>query len=611
MYRPSLGTRGETRRAAAEAETALVGRVRPWTWKSSQPCPLAPHVLVSRWVRAPDPPPSPVRKRVNPSEGDALIHSTSVEGKQDFPAVIDQHVEGSSPSKRRKVSPNLSAAATDGEQPAINSEIALEGAVEGSKARQGLENEEPSKPSRLSEGQNDFAVEIDVATLKRRENPLSQSVDNGATLLRNLETMEPSCDHAQDGPPQSADLDREIDLIPPQSSTGVTEDVTCDNELEPANCTRDVDVRQSNFGSSEVELRSESNFGNHDKSPKRNSDSQSEDENSRISETLDKPEHQGAELKHCEGRLDASEKYGKDEFQDLNGSTPENNGSREESQSADDADAVDAPEHDIATSYSDEPMQDVESGKDLIEHVDGVGMYDDAIEEPAEDVADSEAADITGDLQEYNARESNTVSEQDMPRLGDNAEDEQQQNYNDVRDSPEEGNGSFENRDPMGSDDFDHSLADPDDNHLSSSVGAADKKADGPDDEDQVELGEPGKQHELVDSSFVQHSASIDDAMEANFADQDSTAMHGLQSEHLLDGSHDESVENAELHSEDHSTGNSGAGGTSEIAPHVADDEQDENHGVGGQCSTFVTTDLPDSESDNPFASLPSYDKRL
>jgi hypothetical protein len=67
MYRPSLGTRGETRRAAAEAETAIVGRVRPWTRNAAEPCPLAPHVLVPRWVRAPDPP-APPPKALTPGD---------------------------------------------------------------------------------------------------------------------------------------------------------------------------------------------------------------------------------------------------------------------------------------------------------------------------------------------------------------------------------------------------------------------------------------------------------------------------------------------------------------------------------------------------------------
>eukprot|EP00172_Hildenbrandia_rubra_P000603 Plantae.Rhodophyta-Hildenbrandia_rubra.ctg13228.p2 GENE.Plantae.Rhodophyta-Hildenbrandia_rubra.ctg13228~~Plantae.Rhodophyta-Hildenbrandia_rubra.ctg13228.p2 ORF type:complete len:605 (+),score=162.05 Plantae.Rhodophyta-Hildenbrandia_rubra.ctg13228:612-2426(+) len=45
-----LGTRGETRRAAAEAEAALVGRVRRWR-RIVQPVALAPHVQIEQWVR--------------------------------------------------------------------------------------------------------------------------------------------------------------------------------------------------------------------------------------------------------------------------------------------------------------------------------------------------------------------------------------------------------------------------------------------------------------------------------------------------------------------------------------------------------------------------------
>lgn len=61
-YRASLGTRGELRRIAAEAETATIDRVRPWERKI-QPCKLAPHVIVPQWIRSelpPKPRPSPV-----------------------------------------------------------------------------------------------------------------------------------------------------------------------------------------------------------------------------------------------------------------------------------------------------------------------------------------------------------------------------------------------------------------------------------------------------------------------------------------------------------------------------------------------------------------------
>lgn len=58
MYRASLGTRGETRRAAAEAETALVGRVSRWK-RVVKPAALAPHVIIEQWERGERPPPSP------------------------------------------------------------------------------------------------------------------------------------------------------------------------------------------------------------------------------------------------------------------------------------------------------------------------------------------------------------------------------------------------------------------------------------------------------------------------------------------------------------------------------------------------------------------------
>lgn len=49
-YRSSLGTRGELRRIAAEAETATIEHVRPWKRKL-QPCKFAPHVMIPQWVR--------------------------------------------------------------------------------------------------------------------------------------------------------------------------------------------------------------------------------------------------------------------------------------------------------------------------------------------------------------------------------------------------------------------------------------------------------------------------------------------------------------------------------------------------------------------------------
>lgn len=49
-YRASLGTRGELRRIAAEAEIAAIERVRPWI-RQVQKCKLAPHVIVPQWSR--------------------------------------------------------------------------------------------------------------------------------------------------------------------------------------------------------------------------------------------------------------------------------------------------------------------------------------------------------------------------------------------------------------------------------------------------------------------------------------------------------------------------------------------------------------------------------
>lgn len=53
-YRASLGTRGELRRIAAEAETTTIDQVRPWH-RNVQPCRLAPHVIVPQWIRSSEP----------------------------------------------------------------------------------------------------------------------------------------------------------------------------------------------------------------------------------------------------------------------------------------------------------------------------------------------------------------------------------------------------------------------------------------------------------------------------------------------------------------------------------------------------------------------------
>ena len=72
-YRASLGTRGELRRIAAEAESVTIDHVRPWIRKV-QPCRLAPHVIVPQWIRLenpvkPKPPPRLVsQSRIASSE---------------------------------------------------------------------------------------------------------------------------------------------------------------------------------------------------------------------------------------------------------------------------------------------------------------------------------------------------------------------------------------------------------------------------------------------------------------------------------------------------------------------------------------------------------------
>jgi hypothetical protein len=86
MHRASLGTRGETRRQAAEAETALIGRVRKWRRVGPGPAGLAPHVLVPTWVRAPDAPASPLRPPSRHEEGvDNAQDDAPLDAEADLP----------------------------------------------------------------------------------------------------------------------------------------------------------------------------------------------------------------------------------------------------------------------------------------------------------------------------------------------------------------------------------------------------------------------------------------------------------------------------------------------------------------------------------------------
>lgn len=71
-YRASLGTRGELRRIAAEAETATIERVRPWR-RQVQPCKLAPHVVVPQWIRSELPPKPPTPPPPPPSARDVVV----------------------------------------------------------------------------------------------------------------------------------------------------------------------------------------------------------------------------------------------------------------------------------------------------------------------------------------------------------------------------------------------------------------------------------------------------------------------------------------------------------------------------------------------------------
>ncbi|PXF42295.1 hypothetical protein BWQ96_08014 [Gracilariopsis chorda] len=72
--RPSLGTRGELRRIAAEAEAATIDRVRPWR-RTTQACRLAPHVVIPQWIRY-EHPPSPTEQKPELSECQMIVQDT-------------------------------------------------------------------------------------------------------------------------------------------------------------------------------------------------------------------------------------------------------------------------------------------------------------------------------------------------------------------------------------------------------------------------------------------------------------------------------------------------------------------------------------------------------
>lgn len=83
-YRASLGTRGELRRIAAEAETATIDRVRPWH-RRIQGCRLAPHVVVPQWIRSEQ----PAKPRTPPP----ILFSTKLESRQIVTELLDKALD--------------------------------------------------------------------------------------------------------------------------------------------------------------------------------------------------------------------------------------------------------------------------------------------------------------------------------------------------------------------------------------------------------------------------------------------------------------------------------------------------------------------------------------
>ena len=83
-YRASLGTRGELRRIAAEAETATIDRVRPWH-RRVQGCRLAPHVVVPQWIRSEQ----PAKPRMSPP----ILFSTKTESRQFVAELLDKALD--------------------------------------------------------------------------------------------------------------------------------------------------------------------------------------------------------------------------------------------------------------------------------------------------------------------------------------------------------------------------------------------------------------------------------------------------------------------------------------------------------------------------------------
>ena len=98
MYRASLGTRGETRRAAAEAEHAVIGRVRRWERKVG-PAPLAPHVTIPMWVRGERTaaPLSPGKPATPPAPKAATAPATKLHASQAEPMVEVEKTDGPAP----------------------------------------------------------------------------------------------------------------------------------------------------------------------------------------------------------------------------------------------------------------------------------------------------------------------------------------------------------------------------------------------------------------------------------------------------------------------------------------------------------------------------------
>lgn len=191
MYRPSLGTRGEARRAQIEAETALLGRVRPWTRVPNQPCPLAPHVFVPRWIRAPDPPTSPLKAAANAHAAQEALHVASELNAFPPPAFDDRGSEGNADASLTKDSPDVDRAAPSSTGDVVNADAGKTSGPDGNlskpTANGGLQAEgspglgPDSLPAEAQTNKISDALNSRVVPDLKHENEKMQVEDEGKT----------------------------------------------------------------------------------------------------------------------------------------------------------------------------------------------------------------------------------------------------------------------------------------------------------------------------------------------------------------------------------------------------------------------------------------------